>query len=168
VAYCKISDLLAWIEEADMVGMCSREEEAVVADDAVTDVLNAVIKTAGAKIDSYLIGRFGSELRTGTTPPLVEQACAQLAVYYLYLRRRAVDEDWQTNFEEIIAWLADLRDGKGELLLVESTGEVVDEPSDSIQHDAQVLVNSDLNTYDRRNYTPSKQRRLFGVGPHEH
>ena len=106
--------------------------------------------------------------RTGPTPPSVEIACAQLAVYYLYLRRRAVDDDWQASFEEIILWLTDLRDGKGDLLADEDTGEAVDEPSDSVQHDAEILVNTDLPINDRRNYTPSRQKNLFGVAPHEH
>ncbi len=169
--YCVISDMTVWIDEADMVKLVSKEPEAKVSDVAVTATLNAVIKSAGAEIDSYLIGRYGSGLRTGTTPPSLLSKCSKLAVYFLYLRRRAVDDDWQTNYEEVIAWLTDLRDGKGDLLESPDTGEVIEEATDSIQHDAEVLTSTGsfpLTANDRRNYTPEKQGKLFGLGPKDH
>jgi len=163
MAYCLSTDLLAWIEKAALVQLCSDGDEAAVSDDEVTAVLDAAIKTAGAKIDSYLIGRYGTQLRTGTTPPSVQVACAQLAVYYLYLRRRSIDDDWQANFDELILWLTDLRDGKGDLLASEATGAAIDEPYNAYRHDAENIVDSDLPTNDARYYAPSKQKKIFGV-----
>ena len=86
----------------------------------------------------------------------------------MYKRRRGVDEDWETWHENNTDWLISQRDGDGVLLGDPDTGAVVVEATDSIQHDAEILNNSDLPINDRRNYTPEKQRRLFGVGPHEH
>ena len=169
MAYCKISDITpAWVEEEDLVGLCSRELEATISSPTVTAVLNSRIELAGSMIDSYLIGRYGSQLRTEEAISVLKHKCAELAVYLLYLRRRAVDEDWQSNHEDMIAWLTDLRDGKGDLLASEETGEALEEPVSFIQHDAEILKDSDLLTNDRRNYTPSKQQKLFGVGPNEH
>lgn len=162
MAYCEISDLMIWIDEEDLVGYASVEPEATISDNAVTATLNGFIVTAGATIDRYLLGRYGSQLRTADeAAPLLKQTCAQLAVYYALLRRKAIDDDWRQNYEDIIQWLADMRDGKGELG-EDETGADVDEPEAFFQTDAQKADDDSLNTNDRRSYTPSKQSKLFG------
>ena len=163
MAYCTIPNLLTWIEEESLVEMVSVSPEATISDSEVVTILNGAITPAGTQIDGYLIGRFGSQLRTGTAPPLVVQFCAQLAVYYLYMRKRAVDEDWQTLYDQIIRELRDLRNGKGDLLASETTGAEIEEPEASYQHDGEIEEDDDLPTNDQRKYTPGKQKKLFGV-----
>ena len=57
--YCEISDLIAEIDEDDLVKLASKADEATIADQAVTDIINAQIVKSGAEIDSYLLGRYG-------------------------------------------------------------------------------------------------------------
>lgn len=163
MAYCEINDLLTWVEEDALLQMVSLNEEAALTDSDVIAKLNRLISAAGSTIDSYLIGRYGEQVRTATTAaPALREKCAQLAVYYLYLRRRAVDDDWTANYESIIAWLEAARNGKLEIASNEE-GAAVEESAAFYVTDAQKAQDTDLNVNDRRYYRPSKQSLLFGL-----
>lgn len=162
-AYCEINDLLTWVEEDALLQMISQNDEAQLADEDVVAKLTRLISAAGSTIDSYLIGRYGEQVRTASTAaPALREKCAQLAVYYLYLRRRAVDDDWTANYENITAWLEAARNGKLEIASDEE-GAAVEESTAYYVTDAQKAQNTDLNTNDRRFYKPGKQSLLFGL-----
>ena len=162
-AYCEISDLTDWILEDALVELVTDNEEASLSDEAVTEKLNKLISAGGAFIDMKLIGRYGEQLRTSATvAPLLAQACARLAVYYAYLGRQAVDDDWRQTYEDIRDWLTDLMEGKGDVAENEE-GADVDETSAAYLTDAQNADDDSLNANDRRLYKPSRVYNLFGI-----
>lgn len=162
--YCTIQDMIAHAEPDAIVGMCSKSAEATLNSEDVQAICNKVIAAAGADIDSYLLGRYGPQLRSlDPIPDSLRYKCALLAVHKLYVRRRQVDDDWEKKHEDTIEWLKWIGEGHGEITAVTATGAAIVEPEHRYQTDAEVNKDSDLDDNDRRILTPSKLKKLFGV-----
>lgn len=150
MAYSTIDDLTRWIDEGELVRLCSRDPGATIASAEVTAVVAEAIQSADARIDSHLLGRWPGLRGYDPVPDEVNRISAMLAVYYLYLRRRAVSSQWRENQEECMALLREARRGETSLGL-DDTGRRASEPEGSFRTDAE--------DGDRR-YTDDKLDRL--------
>ncbi len=117
--YCGINDLTRWIDPGELIALCSREAGATLQSPEVTNVANEVIKSAGSEIDGYLLGRYPGLRGITPTPTEIQTVCARIAIYYLYLRRRAMNVFWRQQYEDCRERLEKM--SRGELDL--STGE---------------------------------------------
>lgn len=112
MAYSTLTDLTRWIEEDELVALCTRDPEATAESDSVTAVAGEAIESADAEIDSYLLGRWPGLHSWSPVPDELNRLSSMIAVYNLYLRRRAVSEPWRRNYEDCLAKLKQASEGK--------------------------------------------------------
>ena len=100
MAYSTITDLTRWIDVQEIVRLCTTEADATIESESVTSVAEEAIESADALIDSYLLGRWPQLRGYDPVPDEINRISATLAVYNLYLRRRAVSGDWRCAYED--------------------------------------------------------------------
>jgi len=156
--YSSLTDLLKWIEETELVQLCSQSPEDNISSAAVVAVVNEAIESADAEIDSYLLGRWSGLRGYSPVPAEINRMSAILALYYIYLRKRAVSEDWQRQYETILRKLGQA--AKGDLSLgLDTSGSVAAEADPQYRTDA-LDTDDDLDDYDPRKYTQDKLDKL--------
>ncbi len=119
MAYCTITDLTRWIESNELVHLCSSDDAATIASADVLAVANEAIQSADSQIDSYLLGRWPGLRGYDPVPDEIGRISAVLAVYQLYLRRRAVNSMWRTSYQDCLDRLAAASRGELDLGLDE-------------------------------------------------
>jgi len=150
MAYSTLTDLTRWIDEDELVRLCSKDPNATIASQSVTSVVDEAIQSADAEIDSYLLGRWPGLRSYDPVPDELNRISALLAVYNLYLRRRAVSEHWRRCYEDCRAKLEAAAGGSNSLGLDES-GTVATAPEASFRTDAEE---------DDRIYTADKLKKF--------
>jgi len=158
MAYSEISDLTRWAEEDEIVQLASKSDQATILSPEVIDVLNEVIASADGEIDSYLLGRWPSLRTYSPVPDEINRLSAQMAVYYLYLRRRAMSDDWLTQYKACLSKLQKASEGKLSLGL-DADGKQAAEPEAQYRTDA-LDTDDDLDDDDPRKYTKGKLGKL--------
>ena len=94
-----------------------------------------VIESADSQIDSYLLGRWPGLRSYDPVPDEINRLSAIMAVYQLYLRRRAVSGDWRTSYQDCLDRLAAAARGELDLGLDDS-GSTATEPDVAYRTDA--------------------------------
>ncbi len=94
MAYSTLEGLARWIDSGELVRLCSSDPAATLASPEVVSTAGEAIAAADAEIDSHLLGRWPSLRRFDPAPEELVRLSSLLAVYNLYLRRRAVSECW--------------------------------------------------------------------------
>jgi phage gp36-like protein len=150
MAYSNITDLTRWIEEDELVCLCTQSSEATIESGEVTDVVAEVIAGADAEIDGYLLARWPGLRNYSPVPDEINRMSALIAVYNLYLRRRAVTENWRRRYEDCRNRLEAAASGKFSLGLDES-GNTATPPEAACRTDADEMD---------RVYTRENLRRL--------
>ena len=135
MAYSSIADLTRWIEEDELVRLCTIDPNATLQSAEVVAVCGEAIQNADARIDSFLLGRWPGLREYVPVPAEINRISAMLAVYHLYLRRRAVSGDWRQSYEDCIAGLRSAARGESSLGLDE-TGAVAGGAEASYRTDA--------------------------------
>ena len=100
MSYCNVNDLTRWIESSELAALCTQIEGATPADPEVQAVAGEAIRAADAEMDSFLLGRWPGLRNVNPVPPELTALSARIAVYNLYLRRRAVSAHWRTVYED--------------------------------------------------------------------
>ncbi len=122
MAYCTITDLTRWIDSDELVRLCSNDDEATIASTDVVAVTGEAIQSADSQIDSYLLGRWPGLRSYDPVPDEIGRISAVLAVYQLYLRRRAVNSMWRTSYQDCLERLTAASRGELDLGLNEDGG----------------------------------------------
>lgn len=112
MAYSTITDLTRWIDAGELVRLCTADPEATLESEDVVSVAQEAIQCADAEIDSYLLGRWPALRLYDPVPDEINRLSAIIAVYNLYLRRRAVNEAWRSSYEDCRAKLAAASSGE--------------------------------------------------------
>lgn len=111
------------------------------------DVVDRAIAFANAEVDSYLGVRFTVPL--STVPLILRERATDIAVYHLYKKRVGeaaveVPEEVRRAYEEAIAWLEKVRDGKATIAGLDTQGQqVTDSESDRVQGYSRTKVFGD-------------------------
>ena len=135
MAYSTITDLTRWIEEEEVIALCTRSSEATIESAEVTAVVAEAIAGADAEIDGYLLARWPGLRDYSPVPDEINRISAVIAVYNLYLRRRAVTETWRRRYEDCRQRLEAAASGKFSLGLDDS-GSVATSPEAPCRTDA--------------------------------
>ncbi|MBN2290706.1 MAG: DUF1320 family protein [Candidatus Glassbacteria bacterium] len=135
MAYSTITDLTRWVEEEELVALCTRSGDATIESPEVAAVVDEAVAAADAEIDGYLLTRWPGLRDYSPVPEEVNRTSAVIAVYNLYLRRRAVSEDWRRRYEDCRGRLEKAAAGKFSLGLDES-GSVAASPENACRTDA--------------------------------
>ena len=135
MAYSTITDLTRWIEEEELIALCTRSSGATIESTEVTTVVDEAIESADAQIDGYLLARWPGLRDYSPVPDEINRISATLAVYNLYLRRRAVSQAWQQRSEDCRRRLEAAAEGKYTLGLDDS-GSVATGPRAACRTDA--------------------------------
>ena len=136
MAYSTITDLTRWIDAQELVRLCTTDPDATIESESVTSVAAEAIESADALIDSYLLGRWPGLRGYDPVPDEINRISATLAVHNLYLRRRAVSDDWRGAYEDCMAKLKAASRGDHSLGLDDS-GSVASHPNRSYRTDAE-------------------------------
>jgi len=150
MAYSTITDLTRWIEEEELVALCSRSSEATIESSDVTAVAAEAVAGADAEIDGYLLARWPALRGYSPVPEEINLISAVIAVYNLYLRRRAVTEEWRQRYEDCRSRLEAAASGKFSLGLDDS-GAMAASPEAACRTDADETT---------RVYTEEKLEKL--------
>jgi len=108
MAYCTESELFKAVPEDNIIQLTDDENTGNINSDRVTE---AILK-ADAIIDSYLRAQYTVPLTT--VPELINNISVDLAVYFLYKRRREteIDDGIRLRYTDAIALLKDINSGK--------------------------------------------------------
>ena len=136
MAYSTVSDLTRWIDSDELVRLCSTDPSATIASADVLEVAGEAIESADSQIDSYLLGRWPGLRSYDPVPDEINRLSAIMAVYQLYLRRRAVSSDWRTSYQDSLDRLAAASRGELDLGLDDS-GSTAAEPEEIYRTDAE-------------------------------
>ena len=116
--YSDINDLKDRTDEADIISLTDDGDLGVVD----TDITDAAIAWADAKINAYLGKRYGVPL--DPVPEIVNGLSVDIAVYRLYQRRGRTSDAVRNDYLDAMKFLRDIADGKAELDgIVEATPE---------------------------------------------
>jgi len=135
VAYSTLTDLTRWIEETELVRLCSSDPAADIDSDEVAEVAAEAIASADSQIDGYLLGRWPALRGYLPVPAEINRISSLLALYNLYLRRRSVTEQWQAAHDECSARLKAAAEGYVNLGLTEA-GDTADSARPAYRTDA--------------------------------
>lgn len=112
MAYCDRVDIQRVIAEQDLRELTSDGEQI---DWAVVD--DAILR-ASSIVDSYISVRYSVPITP--TPKILEDKTVSIAVYLIYEKRAAgmteVPNDVRRRYEDALAWLKEVRDGKATLI----------------------------------------------------
>lgn len=122
MAYSTITDLSRWIDSNELVRLCSTDPAATIASADVLAVAGEAIESADSQIDSYLLGRWPGLRGYSPVPDEINRISTIMAVYQLYLRRRAVGSDWRASYQDCLERLAAASRGELDLGLDDSGG----------------------------------------------
>ncbi|HUU29373.1 MAG TPA: DUF1320 domain-containing protein [archaeon] len=150
MAYSTITDLTRWIDESELIRLSTDDPEATIQSADVVTVTGEAIQSADAEIDSYLLTRWPSLRSYDPVPDEINRLSAVIAVYNLYLRRRAVSEDWRRSYEDCKAKLEAAAQGEYTLGL-DQEGNVAGSAEPAFRTDAE---------QDDRIYTDERLEKL--------
>ena len=105
MAYSTLTDLTRWIDQTELVRLCSSDPAATIASTDVVAVAGEAIESADSQIDGCLLARWPSLRGFSPVPAEINRISALLALYNLYLRRRSVTEQWQLARDQCVARL---------------------------------------------------------------
>lgn len=123
-AYCTLNDILNAMDEQDVIqfsndGVIDPEDP-----EPDTDVIDAIIASAGSVIDAYIAGRYGANL---TDPPdLVVSMAVDISLYKLTSRKGDAPDEYRRRYEYAVKLLERIADGKADI-----PGVVRDEDTDT-------------------------------------
>lgn len=112
MAYSTHSDLILWIDEDQLVELASSDSQASIESEDVQKVLDEVIASADAEIDSYCLNRWPDLRSKDPVPDEINKLSALIAIYYLFLRRQGVPEERRISYEDCIRKLELFSKGK--------------------------------------------------------
>ena len=107
--YSLKADLQTEISEDELIGLTDDESAGIVNDARVT----AAIAKADGIIDSYC-GQVEA-VPFVTVPAIIKQHSITIAIYFLYSRRGVAPEIRRKNYEDAVAHLKDISNGKASL-----------------------------------------------------
>jgi phage gp36-like protein len=136
LAYSTITDLSRWIDADELVRLCSTDPAATIGSADVLAVAGEAIESADSQIDSYLLGRWPRLRDFSPVPDEINRISAIIAVYQLYMRRRAVSSDWRTSYQDCLDRLAAALRGDLDLGL-DDTGNTATAPENAYRTDAE-------------------------------
>lgn len=119
--YLHMAISLEYVTVDDIDFVMTEQQQAEATDDVSgpndtatkdTDKITKALKFAESTVESYLIGY---ELPISPVPFSLQYAVLNIGKYYLLKRDGRVSEDEQTNYDDAIAWLQDVRDGDARL-----------------------------------------------------
>ncbi|MEA2063022.1 MAG: DUF1320 domain-containing protein, partial [Gemmatimonadota bacterium] len=134
----------------ELIALCTRSSQATIESPEVTSVVDEAVSSADAEIDSYLLTRWPALREYSPVPDEICRLSASITLYNLYLRRRAVSDNWQRRYEDCRQRLEQAANGKYSLGLDDS-GTLATGPENAHRTDARA---SD------RVYTDEKLRKL--------
>jgi phage gp36-like protein len=128
--YITQADLIKELSESQLIQLTDDEKVGVVNADRVADA----IQRASDDVDGFCGVRYAVPF--SPTPPLIASWTKSLAAYYLFLRRQHIPDAVQTAYDNAIARLKEVRDGKMSL-------GVEPPPTEStLSHQSEILVNN--------------------------
>lgn len=135
---------MAYITQANLTGELSEVELMQLTDDERIGAINVSrvaeeIDNACTEIDTFLGARYTVPLAL-PLPGSVKGWAVKIAVYLLYLRRHRVPPDVRIAYEDVIARLKDVRDGKMSL------GIEPPPPTSTVAHQGAVYLTDRLFT----------------------
>lgn len=116
MAYCSRTQLETHFGEDTILQLCDDESQGSV-NPNVQGRIDAAIVQAGQDIDGYIQAHFLVPL-TGTIPPLIQSCAIDIAIFYLYRRRRAafgMPEDVADAYRMRLTQLQRINEGRLQL-----------------------------------------------------
>ncbi|WP_421780728.1 gp436 family protein [Kiloniella litopenaei] len=109
MTYSTIQDMQNQFGDDDLLSVADRD-----GDNAMDlPVINAALDRASSEIDSYLATRY--KLPLSSVDISVKGVCLDIAMYHLSQGAGLVTEDKRQRYEDAIAWLRRVSDGKAAL-----------------------------------------------------
>ena len=109
MAYSTKADILAMIDEAEVIQATDDTGAGVVDDERVT----AAIEAADSEIDGYLGGRY--TLPLSTVPAVLKTFSVDMAIYHMLSRRLGAPEHRKDRYKNAVAFFKSV--AKGEVKL---------------------------------------------------
>lgn len=109
MAYCTQTDIVEQISETELVQLTDDAGNGVVD----TSVVDRAIADADAEIDGYCEARYSVPFTTATAQ--VRKLSVDIAVYNLFSRRAGAPESRVKRYDDAIAFLTRVADGKATL-----------------------------------------------------
>jgi phage gp36-like protein len=128
---------MSYIVQADIEKRLTAEELVQLSDydadgSGDPDVVAQTIADAQALVDSYVGARTAVPLTT--VPGHIVTLTCNMAIYYLYLRRRSVTDDVRKQYDADVAYLRDVATGK---VTLGDAGQAAGEPHPTAKHQEQ-------------------------------
>ena len=127
MGYCTSQDILSACDETDLI-RATDDFDTGIPDPAT---LAQGIDRATALIDSYIAGRYGTNL--DPVPPLVVSLCLDISLYKLMSRRGDKAEEFRVRYDDAIKMLERIASGKADIpgiIMDEDTG--TDDPAAAV------------------------------------
>ena len=119
MAYATVNDMVAQLDEAEVLSLSDRTSSGVVDDALVADAL----ARASSEIDSYLATRHQVPLTV--VPSMLKTRCVEIAYYLLCRGARVMNDDVRELYNDAVRWLRDVAAGKASLGLPKADAETV-------------------------------------------
>eukprot|EP00828_Plagiopyla_frontata_P012061 TRINITY_DN16792_c0_g1_i1.p4 TRINITY_DN16792_c0_g1~~TRINITY_DN16792_c0_g1_i1.p4 ORF type:complete len:146 (+),score=39.84 TRINITY_DN16792_c0_g1_i1:284-721(+) len=134
MAYCTLTDILAVMDEQDVIQFTD-DDDAGMPNVVVVD---AVTASAAALIDSYISGRYGTSLNP--VPALVVSLAVDLSLYQIASRRGAAPVELRTRYEDAVRLLERISLGRAEIpdVVMDDDNAGTDNPAAAVVAQAQV------------------------------
>lgn len=128
MGYCDLNDILAVMDEQDVIRFTDDGDTGAVD----TDVVAAAIASATAQVDSFISGRYGANL-DAPVPGLVTMLAVEISIYRLACRRGDAPEELRVRYEDALKHLDRVADGKADIpgITVDEDA-VTDDPSAAV------------------------------------
>lgn len=110
--YCDVDDLISATSEQDLIQLTDDEGSGAYNASRINDA----ITSAQAEIDGYCMVRYSGQIPFDPVPDLVKSLCVEIAIYNLYKRRKAVDDEIKDRYEKAVATLDKISRGTVKLL----------------------------------------------------
>lgn len=104
--YATLDDIRKQIRETELIGLTDENDLGSVDTTKVDNALEA----STAEIDGYLGGRH--DLPLATVPPILKKLCADIAIFNLYSLGHGPPESRQLLYDNAIAFLTKVSEGK--------------------------------------------------------
>lgn len=113
--YCSVDDLLGQVPREKLIDLSNdAEPETDASGDPVLNLstINLAIANAGSEIEGYISTRYPVPL--SSVPPIIKKLAVDIAVYNLFSRKWAVDEDdnLARRYKNAVVLLQRIAEGK--------------------------------------------------------
>ena len=121
MAYCKYEDLIAQVEESNLLQQADMENPPGTEGSADRDTITPAIENASAEIEGYLRRRYVLPDTPEETPSTLRKYAVDLAIYHIFSRKGLVlskeagDAILVKRYDDAIAYLRLAADGKVDL-----------------------------------------------------